>query len=65
LIGAFKTKSTKQINLSMNTPGQSLWQRGFYDRIIRNDKELDRIRKYIVDNPLKWELDPYHPRRRG
>jgi REP element-mobilizing transposase RayT len=65
IIQNFKSVSTRKINHFRNTPGQSLWQRGFYDRIIRNEKELDRIRKYISDNPLKWELDPYHPRRHG
>lgn len=39
------------------------WQRGSYDRIIRNREELDRIRNYINENPLKWELDEYHPSR--
>ena len=33
------------------------WQKSFYDHIIRNEKSLDKIRKYIVENPLKWELD--------
>ena len=33
------------------------WQSRFHDRIIRNDDELNRIRQYITDNPLKWELD--------
>ena len=33
------------------------WQSRFHDRIIRNDDELNRIRRYIIDNPLKWELD--------
>ena len=36
---------------------KKLWQRNYYDRIIRNEKELDKIRKYIFENPLKWELD--------
>lgn len=40
------------------------WQRGYYDRIIRNRLELDRIRRYISENPLKWELDEYHPSKR-
>ena len=35
------------------------WQRSFYDRIIRNEKELFNIRKYIEENPLKWEIDKY------
>ena len=34
-----------------------LWQRGFYDRVIRNSAELTRIRDYIRQNPLQWELD--------
>ncbi len=33
------------------------WQSRFYDRVIRNEKELYKIRKYIVDNPLKWEIE--------
>jgi putative transposase len=61
LVGVFKTKSTKQINQLLHSPGHSLWQRGFYDRIVRNEKELDRIRRYIEENPLQWELDRYHP----
>ena len=40
---------------------QKLWQRNYYDRIIRNEKELDKIRKYIFENPLKWELDKNNP----
>ena len=37
-------------------PGK-LWQRNYYDHIIRNESELERIREYIVNNPLKWESD--------
>ena len=56
LIGAFKTTSSKLIHQS----GLSIfhWQKSFYDHIIRNDKSLDQIRKYIHYNPLKWEYDP-------
>jgi len=63
LIGAFKTISTKHINQLRGTPGVSLWQRNYYEHIIRDKSELDRIRHYIVDNPLKWEWDKYHPIR--
>jgi REP element-mobilizing transposase RayT len=37
------------------------WQRGFYDHIIRGERELDAIRRYIRDNPLKWALDRDNP----
>jgi putative transposase len=38
---------------------RKLWQKSFYDHIIRNEKDLDRIREYICNNPAKWELDKY------
>ena len=57
LIGAFKTVSTKEINLMRGTPGAAFWQRSFYDHVIRNDLDLHRIRTYIRYNPLQWEFD--------
>ena len=59
LIGAFKTVSTKKINEIRNTPGMKLWQRNYYEHIIRNEKELNIYRKYIDDNPSKWIDDEY------
>lgn len=41
-------------------PGK-LWQRNYFDRIIRNETELNKIREYILNNPLKWELDKENP----
>lgn len=35
----------------------SVWQTRFYDHIIRNQKELNRIRQYIIENPKKWKMD--------
>ena len=54
-IGAFKTASTKHINQIRGTPGTQLWQRGFYDHIIRNEHELWAIRRYIKHNPKNWQ----------
>ena len=61
LIGSFKTMSTKAINLMRNTPGVPVWQRNYYERIIRNEAELNRIRQYIIDNPANWAADPENP----
>jgi len=44
-------------------PGK-LWQRNYYERIVRNDNELNRIRRYIDENPLRWELDQENPHSR-
>ena len=61
LIGAFKTVSTKSINQLRNTPGQTVWQRNYYEHVIRNDNALNHIRAYIHYNSAKWHLDPYRP----
>ena len=61
LIGAFKTVSTKQINIIRNTSGSKAWQRNYYEHIIRNEKALNNIRQYIINNPLSWQKDQLHP----
>ncbi len=38
-------------------PGIAVWQRNFYDHIVRNEEELNNIRQYIIDNPANWGLD--------
>jgi REP element-mobilizing transposase RayT len=58
LVGAFKTVSTDRFNEMHGTPGAQLWQRDFYDHIIRNEDELNKIREYIRTNPLQWDTDP-------
>jgi hypothetical protein len=42
------------------TPGARFWQRNYYERIIRNEKELERIHQYIIDNPELWTEDEYY-----
>lgn len=54
LIGAFKTVSTKHINEWRETPGATLWHRNYYEHIIRNATDLDRIREYIATNTARW-----------
>ena len=55
LIGAFKTTSSRRIHEIGLVTFQ--WQKSFYDHIIRNEKELERVREYIHTNSLRWELD--------
>jgi putative transposase len=57
IIGWFKMNSAKQINQIRKTPGTPVWQRNYYEHIIRNEKELHSIREYIKYNPLKWDED--------
>lgn len=57
IIGYFKMNIAKQINILRATPGIPLWQRNYYEHIIRTEDELNRIREYLQSNPLRWELD--------
>ena len=63
LIQAFKSKSTRRINAMRHTPGRPVWQRNYYERVIRHERELNAIRKYTAENPLRWALDIENPLR--
>ena len=55
IIRAFKTFSSRKIN-DLQQSSHFQWQRNYYEHIIRNEKELYWKRKYIIDNPIKWEF---------
>lgn len=61
IIGSFKSAITKQINQIRNTPGHPVWQRNYYEHIIRSEEKMDRIREYIAKNPMKWTEDENNP----
>ena len=63
IVHAFKTFSANEINRQQGVRGQPVWQRGFYERVVRDDEELNRIRQYIQDNPAQWELDKENPEK--
>jgi hypothetical protein len=52
---------TTRINQLRDTPGVPVWQRNYYEHIIRDEESLNRIRQYITDNPIRWEFDPENP----
>jgi REP element-mobilizing transposase RayT len=61
VIGAFKSLSAIAGNRALGRNGAPFWQRSFYERIIRNDAELERIRAYIANNPYNWNEDENNP----
>ncbi len=63
IVGSYKSAVTRQINELRGTLGARLWQRNYYERIIRSDAELNRIREYIVQNPATWDTDELNPNR--
>lgn len=63
IIAYFKYQSTKEIN-AINHTGviTKLWQRNYYEHIIRNERELQQKTDYILDNPSRWEEDQEYPK---
>ena len=61
IVRAFKTFSSRRINANHGTHGTSVWQRNYWEHIIRDEPELAHIREYIHNNPAQWELDKLHP----
>ena len=57
IVRALKTFSARKINECRNSPGISVWQRNYWERIVRNERALQAINRYIQNNPIKWQLD--------
>jgi len=57
IVQNFKSISSRRINTWRNTPGGPVWQRNYYEHIIRTEAEHERIRLYIQKNPLQWTVD--------
>lgn len=62
IVRAFKSAVTRCTNLACNTPGAPVWQRNYYEHIIRDPIASNNIAKYILNNPSQWELDRLNSR---
>ncbi len=61
IVRAFKSAVTQRINAARGTPGAPVWQRNYYERIVRDETALANIRAYILANPLRWTGDRENP----
>ena len=62
IVGWLKTMTTNEYIRNVSELGwppfaRRLWQQGYYERVVRNETELARVREYISGNPLRWDLD--------
>lgn len=62
IVQNFKSVSARVFN-RRRVPAIPLWQRNYFEHVIRSDADLARIRRYITDNPLQWALDAENPAR--
>ena len=63
VVRGFKIGVTKWAR--QNTDIHIVWQRNYYEHIIRHERALNAIRRYILENPLRWYLDRENPARTG
>jgi putative transposase len=61
IVRAFKSYSSRKINEHRHLPGIPVWQRGYYEHVIRSEEEFTRIGEYILFNAAKWETDRENP----
>ena len=62
-VAQFKATATRRINGLRDTQGARLWQRNYYEHVVRDEDDFYRIQAYIEDNPGRWAEDEYHPSR--
>ncbi len=63
MMRAFKSLSGIGINRALGRSGRPAWQRNYHDRVIRDERELENTRRYILENPLNWLEDDENPAR--
>jgi putative transposase len=61
IVRGYKAAVTKQINILRNAPQRPVWQRNYYEHIVRSEADYLRIATYIIDNPRKWHEDSLCP----
>jgi Transposase IS200 like len=61
VVRGFKTFAGLRVNNGRGTSGGPVWQRGYWEHIVRTESALGRIREYIRNNPFRWDFDPENP----
>jgi putative transposase len=61
IVGEFKRFSALKINSARGVTGQPVWQRNYFERVVRGGKEMKKVQRYILENPARWEFDHENP----
>jgi hypothetical protein len=62
VIAGVKAAVTRRASSALPRLRLPLWQRNYYEHVVRDERDLERIRGYVAANPARWEEDSYHPR---
>jgi REP element-mobilizing transposase RayT len=61
MVRGFKSAVGKRMNEIANTPSAAVWQRNYFEHVIRDDDDYNRIAEYVENNPQRWMEDSLHP----
>jgi putative transposase len=61
VVRSYKSSVTRHVNLARGAPGTPVWQRNYYEHVVRSEPELNAIREYIQSNPARWDDDENNP----
>jgi REP-associated tyrosine transposase len=61
IVRSFKSAAMREVNMQYGEPGETIWQRNYYEHVVRDEGELERIRDYIDANPPCWDKDKENP----
>jgi putative transposase len=61
LMNAFKAASTRGVREAFDDHRLLVWQRSYFEHVVRDERGLERIREYIVTNPVRWQMDRENP----
>jgi len=61
MVQNFKAVSSRRVNVLRQTPGTPLWQRNYWEHVVRDEAGLGRVRAYIQSNPARWAADQLNP----
>jgi putative transposase len=61
IVRSYKPAVTRRINTARGMPGIRVWQRNYHEHVVRDDRDLDNIRQYIIDSPATWDTDRENP----
>ncbi len=65
IIRAFKSLSAIEVNRALGRRSAPVWQRNYFEHVVRAGEDLDEIRRYISENPAQWDVDREHPARKN
>ena len=63
IVRSFKSAVTRAARAALREPSLDVWQRNYFERVIRSDDEFRKTWQYICENPARWDFDPENPQK--